>query len=106
MEDCGASTDVSESRRGAPTPNPKVGRTPVEVVGEAGAGEVGFDLGEDVGAEEDGRRLLADGAGQRDEDAVDLALLLVEEADELVVLLDGFEGFDEDGLAGRRTPRG
>ena len=35
-----------------------------------------------------------------DEDAMDFGLLFVEEADELVVLLDGFHGFDEDGLAG------
>ena len=33
------------------------------------------------------------------EDAVDLALLVFEQADEFVVLLDGFQGFDEDGLA-------
>ncbi len=46
--------------------------------------------------------VFAEGAGHGDEDAVDLGLLFVEEADELVVLLDGFEGFDEDGLAGGR----
>jgi hypothetical protein len=42
----------------------------------------------------------ADEARQGDEDAVDLGLLFFEEADELVVLLDGFEGLDVDGLAG------
>ena len=35
-----------------------------------------------------------------DKDAVDLGLLFIEEADELVILLDGLEGLDEDGLAG------
>ncbi len=33
------------------------------------------------------------------QDAVDLALLVFEEADKFVVLLDGFQGLDEDGLA-------
>ena len=78
------------------------GADAVEGVGEAGAGEVGFDFGEDGGAEMDGGGVLAEGAGHGDEDAVDLGLFFVEEADEFVVLLDGFEGFDEDGLAGGR----
>ena len=55
-----------------------------------------------AGAEVDRRGVLAESAGHGDEDAVDLGLFFVEEADELVVLLDGFEGFHEDGLAGRR----
>ena len=80
----------------------KGGADAVEGDGEAGAGEVGFDLGEDAGAEVDRRGVFAEGAGHGDEDAVNLGLLFVEEADEFVVLLDGFEGFDEDGLAGGR----
>jgi len=32
---------------------------------------------------------------------MDFGLFLFKESDELVVLLDGFEGLDEDGLAGR-----
>jgi hypothetical protein len=76
----------------------------VQCVGEAGAGHVGLDLGEDAGAEVDCGGLLAERAGHGDEDAVDLGLLLVEQADELVVLLDGFEGLDEDGLPGRGRP--
>ena len=71
----------------------------LEVVGEAGAGEVGFYFGEDGGAEVDGVGELADGAGEGEEDAVDLGLLFVEEADELVVLLDGFEGFHKYSLS-------
>ena len=71
-----------------------------ERVGEAGAGEVGLDFGEDAGAEEEGVGVAADGAGQCEEDAVDLGLLFVEQADEFVVLLDGFEGFDKDRLTG------
>jgi len=72
----------------------------VQVDCEAGAGGVGFDFGEDAGSEVDGFGVLGEGAGHGDEDAVDLGLLFVEEADELIVLLDGFEGFDEDSLAG------
>ncbi len=44
--------------------------------------------------------VFAERASHGDEDAVNFGLFFVEEADELVVLLDGFEGFDEDGLAG------
>ncbi len=77
-----------------------------EVVGEAGAGEVGFDFGEDAGADMDGFGVFAEGAGHGDEDAVDLGLFFVEEADEFIVLLDGFEGFHEDGLRRRTTSRG
>ena len=39
-------------------------------------------------------------SGERDEDAMDFGLLVFDEADEFVVLLDGFEGLDVDGLAG------
>jgi len=67
---------------------------------EAGPGGVGFYFGEDGCAEVDGGGVLAERAGHGDEDAVDLGLLFVEEADEFVVLLDGFEGFHEDGLSG------
>jgi len=42
---------------------------------------------------------LAYVVGHFQEDAVNLGLLLVEQADQFVVLLDGFEGLDEDGLA-------
>ena len=50
----------------------KDGAGAVEVVGEAGAGEVGFDFGKDGGAEVDGCGVLAECAGHGDEDAVDL----------------------------------
>ena len=57
-----------------------------------------LDLREDAGAEVDRGGVLAKRAGHCDEDAVDLGLLFVEQADEFVVLLDGLERFDEDGL--------
>ena len=37
-----------------------------------------------------GLRVGADLAGEGDEDAMDLSLFLFEEADQLVILLDGF----------------
>ena len=43
--------------------------------------------------------LLAESPRHGDENAMDLGLFLVEKAYELVVLLDGFQGLDEDGLA-------
>ena len=67
--------------------------------GEAGFGELQFQLAEDIDGDEDGLGLLAEAGGHFEEDAVDLALLVFEKADEFVVLLDGFEGLDEDGLA-------
>ncbi len=72
----------------------------VEGDGETGAGEVRFDFGEDAGAEVDRGGVLAERVGHGYEDAVNLGLFFVEETDEFVVLLDGLEGFDEDGLAG------
>ena len=76
------------------------GAEAVELLGELGAGGERVELGEDVGGGDEGVGVLADGARHGDEDAVDLGLLFVEEAEELVVGLDGLHGFDEDGLAG------
>ncbi len=69
------------------------------LLGEAGFGELQLELAEDIDGEEDGLGLLAEAGGHFQQDAVDLALLVFEEADEFVVLLDGFQGLDEDGLA-------
>ena len=73
----------------------------VEVAGEAGAGEEAVDESEDASAVDEGLGEDADLASEGDKDAMDFSLFFFEEADELVVLLDGFEGFDVDGLAGR-----
>src|SRR5277367_548323 len=43
--------------------------------------------------------VFADAAGHFEEDAMNLGELFVEQADEFVILLDGFQGFDVDGLA-------
>src|SRR5215469_8425199 len=69
------------------------------VFGEAGLGELKFEFGEHVGGGADGVGVLADTARHLDEDAVDLGLFFVEEADEVVVLLDGFDWLDVDRLA-------
>ncbi len=48
-----------------------------------------------------GDGLLAQSSSHRNEDAVNFGLLLVEQADEFVVLFDRLEGFHEDSLSGR-----
>ena len=76
------------------------GAQAVELLGELGTGGEGVELGEDLGGGNEGVGVLADGAGHADEDAVDFGLLLVEEAEEFVVGLDGLHWLDEDSLAG------
>ena len=76
-------------------------RDAIVVAGKAGAGLQAVDQREHARAFDEGMRIAADLAGERDEDAMDLGLLFFDEADEFVVLLDGFEGLDVDGLAGR-----
>jgi len=61
---------------------------------------VRFDLGEDGCAGSDSIGMFAERAGEGDEDAADLALLFVEEALQFIVLLDGFERFHKNRLAG------
>ena len=48
--------------------------------------------------------LLAEARSHFKEDAVDLALFIFEQADEFIVLLDGFQRLDEDGLAAGAGP--
>ena len=62
---------------------------------------LGMALVLDAGSVDEALRVGTDQAGKGDEDAMDFGLLFFNQADELVVLLDGFEGFDVDGLAGR-----
>ncbi len=78
----------------------KARRDAVEFLGEAGAGEERIDFCEDGGSGEDGRGDLGDLPGHLEEDAMNFGLLFFEQADEVVVELDGFEGFHVDGLAG------
>src|SRR5579883_2750172 len=55
--------------------------------------------GEGVERGADGAGALCDAASHFQQDAVDLGLFFVEEANEVVVLLDGVERLDEDGLS-------
>lgn len=71
----------------------------VELIGEAGAGGEGVELGENRGAAEKTVGVEADGAGHAHEDAMDFGLFFVEEAKEFVVGFDGLQGLDEDSLA-------
>src|SRR5216683_6053976 len=80
----------------------KDGADAIQSGGEACASEVGVDFGEDAGAEVDCCSVFAKRTCHCDENAMNLGLLFIEQADELVVLLDGFERFDEYGLSGRR----
>ena len=48
--------------------------------------------------------MAAEGLGDRKQNAGDLHLLLFAQPDEIVVLVDDCEGFDEGGLAARRQP--
>ena len=73
----------------------------VVVAGEAGAGEERVDEGENAGAFYERCGVTGYLAGEGDEDAVDFSLFFFEEANEFVILLDGFEGLDVDGLSGR-----
>src|SRR6267154_6800926 len=80
----------------------KGGSDAVQGDGKACARKVGFDFGENAGAEVDCRGVFAQCTSHGDEDAMNLGLLFIEQADKLVVLLDGFERFDKYGLSGRR----
>ena len=77
----------------------------VEVDWRSGRGRSGIRPRRGCGAEVDRVGVLAERAGHGDENAMNLGLLFIEETDQLVVLLDGVEGFDEDGLRRRRTSR-
>ncbi len=70
------------------------------LLSEAGLGELQLEFAEDFDGGEDGLGLLAEAGRHFEEDAMDFALLVFEEANEFVVLLDGFEGLDENGLTG------
>ncbi len=68
--------------------------------GRSGHGRAGCRPARERGRPSTSERSMgADLAGEGDEDAMNLGLLFFEEADQFVVLLDGFEGLDVDGLA-------
>ena len=83
----------------------KIGRdgrgNAVVVASEAGAGLQTVNECENAGASDETDGIAADLTSERDKDAMDFSLLLFDEANEFVVLLDGFEGLDVDRLPGR-----
>ena len=87
--------DCATGRCGAP----RVDAGAVVLFGEAGLGELEFQFAQDFYCGEDGAGLGADSGGHFEQDAVNFGQLFFEQADEFVVLLDGFEGLDENGLA-------
>src|SRR5205807_7848869 len=56
-------------------------------------------LGNDFPCLEDSSSLFGDLCRHLREDAAHLGLLLLQQSHEIVVLLDGFQGFDEDSLS-------
>ncbi len=74
-------------------------RSALVLLGEARSRLQRIDLGEYRGARSERHRLAGYLARHLDEDAVHLGLLLVEQADEFVVLLDRLERLDIYGLA-------
>ena len=81
-------------------------RNAIVVAGEAGAGLQAVNQREDARAFNQAMRIAADLAGERDKDAMNLGLLFFNQADQLVVLLDGFERLDVDRLARTNWRRG
>ena len=73
----------------------------IEAAGKAGAGLEAVNQRQDARAFDETVGAAAHLAGEGDKDAVNLGLLFFDEAHQLVVLLDGFQGLDVDGL-----PRG
>ncbi len=71
----------------------------VKLCGKLRDGLMRVRLSEYSRAEEQRLRLCGDSARHRDEDAMDLRLLFIEQPRELVVVLDGLHRLDEDSLA-------
>ncbi len=76
------------------------GDATVEIGGEIGEGEEKFQAAHDAGGGGDGGGLGVKASGEIGENAALFALLLVAEADEVVVQADRFERLDEESLAG------
>src|SRR5208283_2589311 len=74
-------------------------RDAVVVFSEAGFGELEFQFGQDVGSHQNRVGIFSDLARHLQEYAMNLGLFFVEQADQFVVLLDGFERLDKDGLS-------
>src|SRR3954468_7717113 len=76
-------------------------RRAVELFRELRFRELQLDFAENVDSDGEIVRGFADAARHRDEDAVDLFAFVFDEADEVIVLLDGLHRLDVDSLAAR-----
>src|ERR1019366_4279711 len=74
-------------------------RYAVIVLGEAGFGELEFEFGEDVGGGQDRVGVFSDVARHLQQDAMNLGEFFIQQAHQFVVLLDGFERLDKNGLS-------
>jgi hypothetical protein len=71
----------------------------VVVIGEAGFGELEFQFAEHLDGDQNFFRPLADLLRHLYQNAMDLDQFFFQQADQFVVLLDGFQRFDENGLS-------
>src|SRR5262249_45726140 len=76
------------------------GKAGVEIAGEAAAGEEAVEFSDGCGSGFEGTADGAKAIGEFFENAEDFGGFVFGKLNELVVALDGFEGFHEDGLAG------
>ena len=78
----------------------EVRRHAIVIAGKTGAGQQAVNQCQDARTLNKRSGVATHLAGERDKDAMNLGLLFFDEADQLVVLLDGFERLDVDRLAG------
>ena len=68
------------------------------VLGEAGLDELQFQLSKHRGRRRNFNRVLPDLCGHLHQNAMDLCQFLFQQADQFIVLLDGFKRFHKDRL--------
>ena len=78
------------------------GRGAVKILRKAGADKVRLHLSQDGRAQRQDRGLRGDCRRQGHQDAMNFRLLFIQQAHQLIVLLNGLKRLNEDGLPGRR----
>ena len=76
-------------------------RHAVVVFGETSFGELQFQFTQNFGRSADCVGVFADETGHLQQDAMNLSLLFLQQSHELVILLNGFQRLDKDGLPAR-----
>src|SRR5438067_13524064 len=76
-------------------------RHAVVVFGKTSFGELQFQFTQNFGRNQNRIRMLADETGHLQQDAMNLSLLFLQQSHELVILLNGFQWLDKDGLPAR-----